>query len=104
MPIQYTQPPQPKVMRTCEICGKEVDQDYAFSLHVSWVTPGHPRLAAFNCDQEIGQHWGCSVEHAEEAIIECIQSHLHAQVLDKHQQIQDQESKQNNAIMDVGHE
>lgn len=77
------QQPRPTVF--CEICGIEVLLDYAFAFFVSTNRTGHALIGAYGCDQSPdGQHYGCTMEHAEEAAIACLKYHHHSRLIMMH--------------------
>jgi hypothetical protein len=75
MPLNFKQQ-RPTI--TCEICGAVCLKDYSYSIAACWLVTGHAWIAGHMCSQVIGgQHWGCSPEHATEAMIACIQHDEH---------------------------
>lgn len=74
--------------KVCEICGRMFIAGYGYSLALNWLVTGHATIPAFLCgEQPGGQHWGCTAEHAEQAVIQCLQSHMSAKaLLEKHAQ------------------
>jgi hypothetical protein len=68
-----TQPDDPSQQpRTCEVCGTIQPQARMYS--VALVYRHIPGVTAFQCGAE--QHWGCSADHAEQAMMACYQQHI----------------------------
>lgn len=80
--------------RICEICGQEGLHEYMFSLGASWLVTGDYMVASFNCQTEpTAQHWGCTPEHAMQALFECLNHDEHMSVnliKGKHEQARSQ--------------
>lgn len=68
-------------IRTCDVCGQQFIAGYGYSLALNWLVTGHAHVAAFLCDAPGGQHWGCSPEHAVEAVKKCLEEHMHTEAL-----------------------
>lgn len=67
--------------RICEICGKEGIIEYMYAMGASWHVTGHFMIPSFNCQsEESSQHWGCSAEHAMQALMECLQHDEHMSI------------------------
>lgn len=76
---------QPRYTVYCEICGKELLEDYAYSYFLSINTTGFAGVGAFSCGASRGgQHFGCTADHAAQAAILCIQNHMHPALMQKH--------------------
>lgn len=74
----------------CEVCGQQFVAGYGYSIAACWLVTGSAYVPAYMCDhtehnpqsdpdapQYSGQHWGCSPEHAMEALMKCLQEHMH---------------------------
>lgn len=71
-------------IQECEICHQQFIEGYGYSIMASWVVTGHAYVPAFSCGQaEGGQHWGCCPEHAQQAFLNCVQTHMSTTVLSK---------------------
>lgn len=66
-------PVTPEALYTCEICGTQTPASQTYSLAVIYRMPG-PGIAGFQCPTE--QHFGCSHEHAEQAMLACLEEHI----------------------------
>lgn len=79
-------------IETCEICGRQFIAGYGYSIAASWLVTGSAYVGAYMCDktaefkqadenapQHTGQHWGCTPEHAVEALQKCLAdpAHMH---------------------------
>jgi hypothetical protein len=76
-------------IQRCDVCGRQFIAGYGYSLNIAWLVTGHAYVPAFLCKQSgpSGQHWGCSPEHAVEAIQRCISEHMHVgQLLERHRE------------------
>ncbi|HET7638288.1 MAG TPA: hypothetical protein VFK47_06045 [Ktedonobacteraceae bacterium] len=59
--------------RICEVCGKQFIMGYGYSIAASWLVTGHCAVGQYMCEQAMGgQHWGCTPEHALEALQNCL--------------------------------
>lgn len=100
--MKYTQVPKDPSMeeKICEICGKTFPAGQGFSLASCWLVTGHPLVRAFGCQETEThpngytslQHWGCSMEHAVQATVECLQTHMIDQLKQKHMEADKQQS------------
>lgn len=78
--VDYLRPPTPpeppKVI--CESCGAEVSVPEAIGFVTTFFRPGQTAtgeaMGSFGC--YAGGHLACSVEHAREVAIRCIDEHL----------------------------
>lgn len=74
-------------IRKCEICGQTFVAGYGYSIVLNWLVTGHAYVRAYLCETAgpSGQHWGCSPDHAIEAVKQCLDKHMHADALrEKH--------------------
>lgn len=72
--------------RVCETCGKRFVTGYGYSVAAAWLVTGHSKVGQFMCEQtDGGQHWGCSPEHAMQALATCLNhdEHMSASALRK---------------------
>jgi hypothetical protein len=80
--MMRTDPHPVSAMYACEICGKEVSDVDVVSYGLVMRLPGkNPTIPAFQCSAE--QHFGCTEEHAWQAVVQCRNEHLkpaHAQL------------------------
>lgn len=54
-------------------------RDYGYSLVAMWAVTGyHEGIPGYQCDSI--QHWGCTPEHALEALINCLHHDEHLSV------------------------
>jgi hypothetical protein len=75
--LKYTQQKHIET-KFCEICGAEFVTGYGYSLAACWLVTGHAHVASYMCEQAPGnQHWGCSPEHAIEAMLACLEHDEH---------------------------
>jgi hypothetical protein len=73
-PVSYdTQEVNAVPMTKCEICGTKVPTSQAFSIKLSYAVPGEGKNP-YECPAV--QHWACSHEHAEEAVMACLCEHI----------------------------
>lgn len=77
----------------CEICKVLFIEDYGFSIVATWcVTGRHLGVIAYDCGMSHPgqvQHWGCTAEHAMQALLQCLQHDDKMSVnalLEKHRQ------------------
>lgn len=64
-------------IETCEICKKKFVAGYGYSIAACWLVTGSAYVASFMCENNVGgQHWGCTPEHALEAMQKCLRSHM----------------------------
>ncbi len=80
-------------IETCDICKKQFVAGYGYSLMTSWVVTGHAYVGGFSCEDESTkgrgqQHWGCTPEHAMQAAMACLASHMSIETLQAKQQAQ----------------
>lgn len=67
--------PVPDPPRTCESCGKVVQESPdAINVVISVGSPGHKDLQAFQCPEE--QHWACSIECWSKVAHACLDEHI----------------------------
>lgn len=84
------QAPRMIQVQTCEICGRKFIAGYGYSICANWLVTGSAFVRAYLCDQtehnaqpdpeapqHSGQHWGCTPEHAVEALQKCLSSKAH---------------------------
>lgn len=93
MSLHYSQESNDPSLQTkiCEVCGAKFIMCYGYSIAVCWLVTGHAYVSGFMCEQSAGgQHWGCTPEHAIEAMLICLQEH-HGKdaLLTKHQAMTD---------------
>lgn len=85
--MQYSQ--QHIDTRICEMCGRKFITGYGFSIAAAWLVTGHSTVGQFMCEQSPGgQHWGCTPEHAMQALQACLahDEHMSEQaLLNKHE-------------------
>lgn len=80
MELRFTQQSAKKVRatRVCEICGVTFLQDWGYSIAAAWYVTGHSWITAHMCSNaQGGQHWGCTPEHAIQALMVCVQHDEH---------------------------
>lgn len=78
----------------CEVCGKHFVAGYGYSIAACWIVTGSAYVPAYMCDhtennpqdnqdapQHSGQHWGCSPEHAMQALDNCLKEHMNVEGL-----------------------
>lgn len=70
-------------IETCEVCERKFVAGYGYSLAVCWLVTGSAHVTAYMCSEagSSGQHWGCTPEHAMQAIVNCLQEHMHVDSL-----------------------
>lgn len=70
-------PPEPPSI-ICESCGKPISEAEAIGFTVTFHRPGQTNtglpMGSFGCFA--GGHLACSVEHAREVALRCIDEHL----------------------------
>jgi hypothetical protein len=75
MPIDY----DILVKRRCEVCSAIFIEEYGYSLAATWLVTGyHAGIPSYDCstshpEGQSRQHWGCSPEHALQALYQCLQ-------------------------------
>lgn len=70
--------------RICEVCGRRFITGYGYSIAAAWLVTGHSTVGQFMCEQSPGgQHWGCTPEHAMQALQACLahDEHMSQQAL-----------------------
>lgn len=76
-------------IETCEVCGQQFVAGYGYSLAACWMVSGSAFVAAYMCPQrQGGQHWGCTPEHAVQALQACLAdpTHMHLDgLMQRHQ-------------------
>lgn len=91
--LQYSQVNDDPSLQSkiCEICGSEFIMCYGYSIAACWLVTGHAYVSGFMCEQSAGgQHWGCTPEHAVEAMLTCLQEHHGiSRLTAKHQEMAD---------------
>lgn len=81
--LQYSQKQKTPTYNTriCEICGVEFVEGYGYSIWATWGVTGHAWVSAFDCASATnGQHWGCTPQHAMQALMVCLQHDEHLSV------------------------
>lgn len=64
-------------LRSCDVCGAIGVEGYMYSLSLCWHVTGSAFVPGFMCDQVAGgQHWGCCMEHAVQAVETCLREHM----------------------------
>ena len=78
MSLQYTQKENDPSLQTkvCEICGNMFIMCYGYSIAACWLVTGHAHISGFMCEEAPGgQHWGCTPDHAIQAMLICLKEH-----------------------------
>lgn len=79
MPFGVTQ----RATVQCEApnCTNIVYEQYSYSIMAAWILTGGARMAPYVCEHgRGGQHFGCSPEHAMEALMACLKHDEHMSV------------------------
>lgn len=104
--LQYSQKHKLPVIDShiCEVCGAEFITGYGYSICASWLVTGHAWVEAFDCAKATnGQHWGCTPQHAMQALMVCLQhdEHLSVNVLSNKHLAMDAQGKSRFAQEDM---
>lgn len=80
--------------KTCEICGAVFITEYGYAIGAVWHVTGHHSVTAFMCGAAPGsQHWGCTPEHAIQALQACLAHDDHMSIAQLRKRQQEEEAK-----------